>query len=66
MDAPTKAATDANVLHGGKIIAAIKKAGVEYVLSVPDLHTSQGADRADVGAVFATGEAADLCRSRLS
>jgi sulfopyruvate decarboxylase TPP-binding subunit len=29
-------------LHGASIIAAIKAAGVEYVLSVPDIHTSAG------------------------
>ena len=29
-------------LSGAAIIRAVKNAGVEYVLSVPDLHTSQG------------------------
>ncbi len=29
-------------LSGAAIIAAVKDAGVEYVLSVPDLHTSEG------------------------
>ena len=29
-------------LHGPAIIDAIKRAGVRYILSVPDLHTSQG------------------------
>ena len=29
-------------LDGARIIEAVKAAGVEYVLSVPDLHTSQG------------------------
>jgi sulfopyruvate decarboxylase TPP-binding subunit len=29
-------------LKGSSIIAAIKSAGVEYVLSVPDIHTSHG------------------------
>lgn len=29
-------------LHGANIIAAIKQSGVDHVLSVPDLHTSQG------------------------
>jgi sulfopyruvate decarboxylase subunit alpha len=29
-------------LGGGKIIAAIKSAGVKFVLSVPDIHTSAG------------------------
>ncbi len=32
----------AEQLSGGAIISAIKDAGVEYVLSVPDLHTSYG------------------------
>ena len=30
------------VLHGSKIIAAIKDAGVEFVLAVPDIVTSKG------------------------
>lgn len=30
------------MLNGGKIIAAIKASGVEYVLSVPDIVTSSG------------------------
>jgi sulfopyruvate decarboxylase subunit alpha len=30
------------MLSGSKIIAAIKGAGVEFVLSVPDIHTSHG------------------------
>jgi sulfopyruvate decarboxylase subunit alpha len=29
-------------LDGGKIIAALKRARVEFVLSVPDIHTSHG------------------------
>ena len=29
-------------LSGGRIVEAIKQARIEYVLSVPDLHTSQG------------------------
>ena len=29
-------------LSGGKIIAAIKASGIEYVLSVPDIVTSAG------------------------
>jgi sulfopyruvate decarboxylase subunit alpha len=29
-------------LHGSKIIAAIRDAGVEFVLAVPDIHTSKG------------------------
>ncbi|MCC2096488.1 MAG: decarboxylase [Hyphomicrobiales bacterium] len=33
---------DDTVLHGKKIIDAVKQAGIEYVLSVPDLHTSRG------------------------
>jgi sulfopyruvate decarboxylase subunit alpha len=36
------AEADASVLHGAKIIDAVKQAGIEYVLSVPDLHTSRG------------------------
>mgnify|MGYP003352270812 CR=1 FL=1 len=32
----------AEQLTGSAIIAAIKSAGIEYVLSVPDLHTSKG------------------------
>ena len=39
MNAPAAAR---DVLHGLSIIDAVKKAGVEYVLSVPDLHTSKG------------------------
>ena len=44
MDAQTVAKTDeAKVeLHGGRIISAIKQAGVEFVLSVPDIVTSSG------------------------
>jgi sulfopyruvate decarboxylase TPP-binding subunit len=41
MNAPGKPG-EAGVLHGEKVIAAVKEAGVEYVLSVPDLHTSKG------------------------
>ena len=33
---------DAVELNGGKIVDAIKGAGVEFVLSVPDIHTSHG------------------------
>jgi sulfopyruvate decarboxylase TPP-binding subunit len=29
-------------LHGGKILAAIKQAGIDYVLSVPDITTAGG------------------------
>ncbi|MGE0627491.1 MAG: thiamine pyrophosphate-binding protein [Hyphomicrobiaceae bacterium] len=36
------AATASRTLNGQAIIRAVKDAGVEYVLSVPDLHTSQG------------------------
>ncbi len=36
------AAEAAEQLSGGAIIEAIKDAGVEYILSVPDLHTSLG------------------------
>src|SRR5215813_6641972 len=44
MDAQTASkAEQAKVeLHGASIIAAIKASGVEYVLSVPDIHTSAG------------------------
>src|SRR5579863_9856335 len=36
------AAEGSAMLNGGKIIAAIKASGVEYVLSVPDITTSSG------------------------
>lgn len=36
------AATPARTLDGAAIVRAVKEAGVEYVLSVPDLHTSEG------------------------
>jgi sulfopyruvate decarboxylase subunit alpha len=36
------AAKPARTLSGAAIVRAVKEAGVEYVLSVPDLHTSQG------------------------
>lgn len=39
MDAPVTAQPQ---LKGASIIAAIKEAGIEYILSVPDLHTSKG------------------------
>jgi sulfopyruvate decarboxylase TPP-binding subunit len=44
MDAETatKAAQDKVELHGANIIAAVKAAGVEFVLSVPDIVTSSG------------------------
>ena len=32
----------ARELHGGRIIAAIKASGIEYVLAVPDIVTSSG------------------------
>ena len=35
-------AQSSTALHGAKIVDAVKAAGVDYVLSVPDLHTSQG------------------------
>ncbi|MFM1814793.1 MAG: hypothetical protein RLZ98_1488 [Pseudomonadota bacterium] len=38
----TKPEGATRTLSGEKILAAVKAAGVEYVLSVPDLHTSQG------------------------
>ena len=37
-----QAEANADVLHGKTVIDAVKKAGIEYVLSVPDLHTSIG------------------------
>lgn len=37
-----ESAARAGVLHGAAVIEQIKKAGIEYVLSVPDLHTSKG------------------------
>jgi sulfopyruvate decarboxylase subunit alpha len=36
------AATTPRTLSGAAIVRAVKDAGIEYVLSVPDLHTSQG------------------------
>lgn len=42
MEASAKGQQETNVLHGAKVIEAVKKAGIEYVLSVPDLHTSKG------------------------
>src|SRR5271154_2282996 len=35
-------AASANTLEGGKIIAALKASGIEFVLSVPDIVTSSG------------------------
>jgi sulfopyruvate decarboxylase TPP-binding subunit len=43
MDAATKTAEPAtDQLSGAGIIAAIKAAGIEYIVAVPDLHTSKG------------------------
>jgi sulfopyruvate decarboxylase TPP-binding subunit len=43
MDATTTKADEAKVtLSGAKILAAIKQAGVEFVLAVPDIVTSKG------------------------
>jgi sulfopyruvate decarboxylase subunit alpha len=43
MDAETEQVDDGKVaLTGSKIIDALKRARVEYVLSVPDIHTSHG------------------------
>ena len=36
------AARPAATLSGAKVIQAIKDAGIDYILSVPDLHTSKG------------------------
>lgn len=36
------AGAPARTLSGAAIVRAVKDAGVEYVLSVPDLHTSEG------------------------
>ena len=36
------AQTSTPALHGALILDAVKAAGINYVLSVPDLHTSQG------------------------
>jgi sulfopyruvate decarboxylase subunit alpha len=41
MNAPTISA-ETGTLSGAAIIAAVKDAGVSYVLSVPDLHTARG------------------------
>lgn len=38
----TAPAPQTDVLHGARIIKAVKDAGVSYVLSVPDLHTAKG------------------------
>ena len=35
-------APSGRVLHGEPMIAAVKKAGVSHVLSVPDIHTAKG------------------------
>ena len=41
-DLPDPSGPSSVRLRGASIIAALKQARVEYVLSVPDLHTSQG------------------------
>ena len=38
----TRSDPGARALHGSRIIAAIKDAGIDYVLSVPDITTSAG------------------------
>ena len=42
MNAPAKPAEVAGSLSGAAILRAVKAAGIEYVLSVPDLHTAKG------------------------
>jgi sulfopyruvate decarboxylase TPP-binding subunit len=42
MISPAPRAAMSNALNGGAVIAAIKAAGIEYVLSVPDITTSSG------------------------
>ena len=42
MNAPAKPGDSGGVLHGQKVIDAVKEAGVTYVVAVPDLHTSKG------------------------
>jgi sulfopyruvate decarboxylase TPP-binding subunit len=43
MDAPASAKEDTKVeLHGSAILAAVKDAGIEFILSVPDIVTSAG------------------------
>jgi sulfopyruvate decarboxylase subunit alpha len=43
MEAPVASAeVAARELHGGRIIAALKASGIEYVLAVPDIVTSSG------------------------
>lgn len=42
MESADSAAIPAAALRGTDIIGQLKKARIEYVLSVPDLHTSQG------------------------
>jgi sulfopyruvate decarboxylase TPP-binding subunit len=39
---PAPRAATSHALNGGAVIAAIKAAGIEYVLSVPDITTSSG------------------------
>ncbi len=43
------AGAPARTLSGAAILRAVKDAGVEYVLSVPDLHTSEGVLKRVVG-----------------
>ena len=42
MDAPWQCRCTSGSLNGGRIIAAIKASGIEYILSVPDIVTSSG------------------------
>ena len=42
MNAPARAAEAGGGLSGAAILKAVKDAGIEYVLSVPDLHTAKG------------------------
>ena len=42
MNAPAKPADAEGSLSGAAILRAVKAAGIEYVLSVPDLHTAKG------------------------
>ena len=42
VQATSRADPATEVLSGAKIIAAVKQAGIEFVLSVPDITTSEG------------------------
>lgn len=42
MNAAATTTAEAGALHGAGIISALKEARIEYVLSVPDLHTAKG------------------------